>query len=195
MGLLDCGPRGREGVAENSVLGIRPGPTVQITTNTRSGAGRRGLSMSREASRISISTFESGPPATGPSLAVRRRCGGRPVCAKSGPSLTAWRTGEFDPERESRARPVLYMKPRPVSDDPRFWAGLLSGNTVAIATTVWLSRFADSSFPKADADGRHIAEMVEPSYAGERLLCTKSYPGVLPLFLPRSTQNLCDRQT
>jgi hypothetical protein len=37
MGLLDCGPRGGEGVAENSVLGIRPGPTVQITTNTRSG--------------------------------------------------------------------------------------------------------------------------------------------------------------
>jgi len=120
---------------------------------------------------------------------------GRPVCAITGHPPTAWRTGEFDPERESRARPVLYMKPRPVSDDPRFWAGLLSGNTVAIATTVWLSRFADSSFPKADADGRHIAEMVEPSYAGERLLCTKSYPGVLPLFLPRSTQNLCDRQT
>jgi hypothetical protein len=38
-----------EGVAENSVLGIRPGPTVQITTSTRSGAWRQDLSMSREA--------------------------------------------------------------------------------------------------------------------------------------------------
>ena len=28
MGLLDCGPRGGEGVAENSVPGIRPGPTL-----------------------------------------------------------------------------------------------------------------------------------------------------------------------
>ncbi len=37
--------------------------------------------------------------------------------------------------------------------------------------------------------------MVEPSHSGECLLGTKSYPGVLPLFIRRSAQNWRHRQT
>ena len=51
------------------------------TTNTRSGAGRQGLSMSREAVQNLNQRIQLGPPTTGPSSAPRRRCGGRPDCA------------------------------------------------------------------------------------------------------------------